>query len=31
VDAGKLPVEELLKRGDELLQERLGNLVAAKA
>jgi pyruvate-ferredoxin/flavodoxin oxidoreductase len=31
VDAGKLPVEELLKRGDELLQERLGNLVPAKA
>ena len=27
VDAGKLPVEELLARGDELLQERLGNLV----
>jgi pyruvate-ferredoxin/flavodoxin oxidoreductase len=31
VDAGKLPVEELLSRGDELLQERLGNLVPAKA
>jgi pyruvate-ferredoxin/flavodoxin oxidoreductase len=30
VDAGKLPVSELLTRGDELLQERLGNLVAAK-
>jgi len=31
VDAGKLPVDELLARGDELLQERLGNLVPAKA
>jgi pyruvate-ferredoxin/flavodoxin oxidoreductase len=31
VDAGKLPVSELLSRGDELLQERLGNLVPAKA
>jgi pyruvate-ferredoxin/flavodoxin oxidoreductase len=31
VDAGKLPVNELLARGDELLQERLGNLVPAKA
>jgi pyruvate-ferredoxin/flavodoxin oxidoreductase len=31
VDAGKIPVDELLKRGDELLQERLGNLVPAKA
>ncbi len=31
VDAGKIPVSELLSRGDELLQERLGNLVPAKA
>jgi pyruvate-ferredoxin/flavodoxin oxidoreductase len=31
VDAGKIPVADLLARGDELLQERLGNLVAAKA
>ncbi|HEX4319494.1 MAG TPA: 2-oxoacid:acceptor oxidoreductase family protein [Acidobacteriaceae bacterium] len=31
VDAGKIPVDELLSRGDELLQERLGNLVPAKA
>jgi pyruvate-ferredoxin/flavodoxin oxidoreductase len=31
VAAGKLPVEELLSRGDELLQERLGTLVPAKA
>jgi len=31
VAAGKLPVSELLSRGDELLQERLGNLVPAKA
>jgi pyruvate-ferredoxin/flavodoxin oxidoreductase len=30
VDAGKLPVADLLSRGDELLQERLGNLVPAK-
>ncbi|WP_263358988.1 2-oxoacid:acceptor oxidoreductase family protein [Acidicapsa ligni] len=30
VDAGKLPVADLLARGDELLQERLGNLVPAK-
>jgi pyruvate-ferredoxin/flavodoxin oxidoreductase len=31
VDSGKLPLSELLTRGDELLQERLGNLVPAKA
>ncbi len=31
VDAGKLPVSELFTRGEELLQEKLGNLVAAKA
>ena len=30
VDAGKLPVADLLARGDELLQERLGNLVTTK-
>jgi pyruvate-ferredoxin/flavodoxin oxidoreductase len=31
VDAGKLPVSELFARGEELLQEKLGNLVPAKA
>lgn len=31
VDAGKLSVDELFARGEELLQEKLGNLVPAKA
>jgi pyruvate-ferredoxin/flavodoxin oxidoreductase len=31
VDGGKLPVSELLARGEELLQEKLGNLVPARA
>jgi pyruvate-ferredoxin/flavodoxin oxidoreductase len=31
VDAGKLSLEELFAHGEELLQERLGNLVPAKA
>jgi pyruvate-ferredoxin/flavodoxin oxidoreductase len=31
VDAGKISVEELFSRGEEMLQERLGNLVPAKA
>ena len=31
VDAGKLSVDELFARGDELVQERLGNLAPAKA
>jgi len=30
-DAGKIPVDQLFARGEELLQERLGNLVPAKA
>jgi pyruvate-ferredoxin/flavodoxin oxidoreductase len=31
VDAGKLPLDELFAHGHELVQERLGNLVPAKA
>jgi pyruvate-ferredoxin/flavodoxin oxidoreductase len=31
VDSGKLPLEELLTRGHELVKEKLGNLVPAKA
>jgi pyruvate-ferredoxin/flavodoxin oxidoreductase len=31
VDSGKLPLEELLTRGHEMLKDKLGNLVPAKA
>jgi pyruvate-ferredoxin/flavodoxin oxidoreductase len=31
VDAGKISHDELFTRGEELLRERLGNLVPAKA